>query len=54
MSPTEYCKRFLRFMADNIIQDKGADYANKVLPEVPADFTIEENGEEGVVIIQST
>lgn len=35
VKPTDYARRFLKFMSDNILQDVGADYSRKGLPLVP-------------------
>lgn len=53
ISPSEYCKRFLKFMADNIIQDRVNDYSNKSLPDIPSDYAVEEQSGD-LVIVNST
>lgn len=52
VNPAEYCKRFLQFMADNIIQDPSGDYANKALPALPQDYLVEE--EDDLVIVNNS
>lgn len=52
VSPTDYCKRFLKFMADNIIQDRKNDYANKSLPEIPEEYDTTV-GEDDLVIVNN-
>jgi len=54
VSPSEYCKRFLKFMADNIIQDREGDYANKGLPGIPEDYAVEDAEDEfDTVVVNS-
>jgi 1-phosphatidylinositol-4-phosphate 5-kinase len=35
INPLDYSQRFLKFMADNILQDTESDYATKQLPQIP-------------------
>lgn len=35
VNPTDYAKRFLKFMASNILQNVGADYSRRRLPDPP-------------------
>ena len=35
VNPADYARRFLKFMSDNILQNVGADYSRRGLPEVP-------------------
>ena len=35
VNPTNYARRFLKFMSDNILRDVGADYSRKGLPRLP-------------------
>ncbi len=40
-------------MTDNIIQDKSLDYANKVLPNIPEDYTVEDASSDEAVIVNN-
>lgn len=53
VNPAEYCKRILKFMADNIIQDKSADYANKALPRIPEDYDVQIVDDDTIVVNSS-
>lgn len=35
VNPTDYARRFLKFMSSNILQNVGSDYSNRLLPQVP-------------------
>ena len=35
VNPSDYARRFLKFMSDNILQNVGADYSRRILPRVP-------------------
>lgn len=35
VNPSDYARRFLKFMSDNILQNVGADYSRRGLPKVP-------------------
>lgn len=35
VNPSDYARRFLKFMSDNILQNVGADYSRRRLPKVP-------------------
>lgn len=35
VNPSDYARRFLKFMSENILQNVGADYSRRGLPEVP-------------------
>lgn len=54
INPPEYCKRFLKFMADNIIQDRVNDYANKALPDIPSDYAVDEENDDLIVVNSTT
>jgi 1-phosphatidylinositol-4-phosphate 5-kinase len=49
VNPTDYARRFLRFMSGNILQNVGADYSRRSLPLPPeADESLgEAEGVEG-------
>lgn len=35
VNPSDYARRFLKFMSNNILQNVGADYSRRGLPKVP-------------------
>lgn len=35
VNPSDYARRFLKFMSSNILRDVGADYGKRALPAVP-------------------
>lgn len=53
VNPIDYSRRFLRFMAENILQDTDSDYATKKLPLIPEnDYAAIEHADGAVLINQ--
>lgn len=56
VNPTDYARRFLKFMSDNILSDVSADYSNKSLPLVPEVHegeVYQEGGGDGFICVES-
>lgn len=51
VNPIDYSRRFLRFMAENILQDTDSDYATKKLPLIPEDDYAAIEQADGAVLI---
>lgn len=51
VNPRAYCKRFLSFMSENILQDTASDYATKCLPTIPSCFSTLDSTEDDSLII---
>lgn len=53
VNPQVYCKRFLNFMSENILQDTDSDYATKQLPQIPGCFsTLDAEEDDALVIVE--
>jgi len=50
VNPSQYAKRFLRFMAENILYESDADYNSKELPAIPFNYSAKE--EPDVVVVE--
>ena len=50
INQSDYARRFLKFMSDNILQNVGADYSRRGLPKVPE---VEETEMDGFICINT-